>query len=138
MIVTKYVPVEGAGSYTENQCCVRVSGRRWMSHTCSNRATVIGTDDKGQQFKFCGTHNPEKVNAREAAKRAEWERELAYKKSVQQGAEALCLALAKSAGLGVIGSPTWYTDPRGGGRYTGSITLGPNAVKALIAKLQSK
>jgi hypothetical protein len=138
MVVTKYVPVEGAGSYTANQCCVRVSGKRWMSHTCSNRATVIVTNDKGEQFKYCGTHNPEKVNAREQAKRDEWDRKFTAQKNIELDAQALCRVLAKVAGLKEIGSPTWYSDPRGGGRYTGSITLSPSEVKALIAKLQSK
>lgn len=128
--VEKYVPVEGPGSYTANECSVRVSNSRGFgSHTCSNRAVVIVTTAEGKKFKYCGTHNPEKIAAREKAKREAWERDRAYKLSVEKGALALCKQLG-------AGRPEFYRDPRGtDSRYTGSVVLTPTEVKELLSRL---
>lgn len=133
-----------------NPCDARVYGGGWHSYSCSKAATVTRTktvvvartvkayDEEAFAFverkldaeprevveHFCGTHDPERVARRVAAKDAEWQAERARKAARSSELTQLIARLG-------CGAPEYVQDKGA----TGRLVLYKSDVEKLLAEL---
>lgn len=110
----------------------------WGASRCYNTGKVLrdGT-------WYCGVHDPvakqEKRQAKDDARRAEWDRQAAARREWQVKDDARKAdALRRIEALGLAGAtPHTSQGCWSGAEYTGGVVLRPEAVDALLARLQA-
>ncbi len=96
---------------------------RFRGIQCAHSMRVMRNDKP-----YCSKHDPEKVEAKRAARSAEWQ----ARHDAQEQVRVSTLAIVAELGSG---TPEYSIALSGKGRYTGGIILTANEAQRLIARL---